>query len=476
MKKIILLLILATISGDAFAAISANAVWDVQQAGSNNNGCFFVTGASGTDGSKSTTPLATITTLSLVNATTTILNVSLTDYTVAATDVGNGFHNTGGTANVDWFEIVSVDTGTNSWTVDKSLGTVGETATGILGGTCGSLATIINTARANNKIYVKCDATYSVTTGYNGNAYQDAVLIQGYQTTQGDQACHPTLQIPAATSGVSILTFANSGSNAIVLDGFILDCNNQATSVGIAVGAGTGTKIYRDITVTDCDHTTVAAVALSNAIAVNLHITGKVGAGPGIASTASTCQDCAVYDPSSTTGHGWSGYGTCIRCVIEGHASATTSDLFNITGQTHIDGATAWNAGRDSFRLACTANCDPVVITNSVAYTSVGVCFNVSGGAGQQYILADYNGVGDCGAGYTNLTAGANNVTLTATPFTSSGTNDFSLNNTAGGGAALKNAGYPGVTSAIGTGYQSIGALQPAQAAGGGQRVYGGIQ
>ena len=63
---------------------------------------------------------------------------------------------------------------------------------------------------------------------------------------------------------------------------------------------------------------------------------------------------------------------------------------------------------------------------------------------------------------------------LTASPYVSVGTN-FALNSTAGGGAALYSAGFPGVMPG-GTGYAAVGALQPAASSGGGQHGYPIVQ
>jgi hypothetical protein len=57
----------------------------------------------------------------------------------------------------------------------------------------------------------------------------------------------------------------------------------------------------------------------------------------------------------------------------------------------------------------------------------------------------------------------AHDVSLSVSPFVSS--SNFALNSTGGGGAALKAAGFPGVSPA-GTGYLDIGALQSQAAAG----------
>ena len=68
-------------------------------------------------------------------------------------------------------------------------------------------------------------------------------------------------------------------------------------------------------------------------------------------------------------------------------------------------------------------------------------------------------------ANYVNFVAALNgaDVALSASPYTSPGTGNFALNGTAGGGAALKATGFPGIAP-FGTGYGSIGALQPSQA------------
>jgi len=62
-----------------------------------------------------------------------------------------------------------------------------------------------------------------------------------------------------------------------------------------------------------------------------------------------------------------------------------------------------------------------------------------------------------------NFSAGTNDVALSANPFTNSGSGDYSLNSTAGGGAALKGAGFPGVfPGGTTTSNLAIGAVQPA--------------
>lgn len=77
--------------------------------------------------------------------------------------------------------------------------------------------------------------------------------------------------------------------------------------------------------------------------------------------------------------------------------------------------------------------------------------------------------VGNCG---TNIHGSftpqqlVNITTLTGIPFTNAGAGDLSLNNTAGAGAACRDAGIPGVFPGLATttGYRALGAIQPSAA------------
>lgn len=59
-------------------------------------------------------------------------------------------------------------------------------------------------------------------------------------------------------------------------------------------------------------------------------------------------------------------------------------------------------------------------------------------------------------------------IDLTADPYTNAASNDFTLNNNAGGGALLRSAGFPGAMQSGNTGYLDIGAFQVASSGSGG--------
>src|ERR1700694_1935279 len=66
-----------------------------------------------------------------------------------------------------------------------------------------------------------------------------------------------------------------------------------------------------------------------------------------------------------------------------------------------------------------------------------------------------------------SVTSSRTQITLTADPFTNASSGDFTLNSTAGGGAALKNVAWD-LTPPAGNTYEDVGALRHQDPAGGG--------
>jgi hypothetical protein len=193
-------------------AIGATCVWEVQTGGNDANGGGFTSG--GTDRSQSTSPHVTIdgaTITAVVHTTTTQL--TLTGFTVSSADVGNVVNVNGGTATAGRYEIMSVDTGNNRWTLDKSAGTAAQTATGRMGGclaTPGQLGVIFSTSgqgASGQCAWVK-SGTYTLSTASlaSGGPFKNTsvmVKVEGYQTTRGDRAARAVLH-SGAISGVTL--------------------------------------------------------------------------------------------------------------------------------------------------------------------------------------------------------------------------------------------------------------------------------
>lgn len=453
------------------AALAENTTFEVRQAGAAANGGCFVEGASGTDFSQQAAAQYGASDLVLVTTTTMSSATHLFD----ASDIGNCIHITAGTGfTVGYYQILSQAAGVA--TVDRAAGTMGSTGgTYAVGGALALMSNITNTV-SGNRVWVRADATYTVAASQTV-ALSTQIVIEGYGTTRGDGGS-PTFQATASS-----VTVVNGLSGAgMIFANFILDCNNQAASAGL--NSASDQKQFVNIVVTNCGATGIFINGPSTCI--HCRVSGQFGGSPFFFGSqfGNTCVDCsAIYTGSSNaTGiFNFNSGGFCIRCVGVGNAMTTTTDvfLFGANGG-HVESGVCYNAGRDCYRMTASgASSLNVSIRNSIAYTAGGWCFNAPGGAAtrndfQAYFL-DYNAVSaTCALGeYNVIPAGPNDVTLTADPFTNAGANDFSLNNTSGGGAALKGSGFPGV-SGVGTGFMDIGALQ-AQAASGGTPVNSGV-
>jgi len=161
------------------------------------------------------------------------------------------------------------------------------------------------------------------------------------------------------------------------------------------------------------------------------------------------------------------------RCIFYANTGKGAYNVGN--GGTHADldqntivrhCAFVSNTG-DGLQINVTGNNGLVDVTieSSIFYGNGGYGANVVVLYG--FLLGGNNAYGaNTTAAYGGaLTAQPGDVTLTGDPFNGRTTNDFSLNNTAGAGAACRNAGFPGTMQAGGTGYCSIGPFEP-QAAG----------
>src|SRR5690242_11230658 len=120
-------------------AVNATAIWRVRPSGNNANGGGFDPGISspGTDYSQQNGPHVTFDGAT-IRATTsgTSATITVVGYTVAATDVANALNITGGTNfTTGWYFIQSVNTGANTWTLDRNVSSgAGSGMTGRMGG------------------------------------------------------------------------------------------------------------------------------------------------------------------------------------------------------------------------------------------------------------------------------------------------------------------------------------------------------
>ncbi len=475
-RRVSIAILALALASNSFGAISAAMVWELRTTGNAANGCGFKTGATGMDYTLQDAAQYSLTGVTTAGAGATALTAS-----AAADMVGNIGNVTAGTNfTTGRREIISVVVGV-SITFDANIATgVGAAGTIEIGGACTLHTQIAASVVAGNTVWFKAGTFTQTTTGtYTPGATGPQVLFSGYTATRGDNG---VATVTTATNSIKLFTLnaaagyrwqnlilsnsAGTRDNCLHVNGVTIDAmvtqnvvfsgcanaiNCDAASCGVTV------ELFQ----TEIKNTSADAMHFSRAVAL-------------------TMESCYVHD--------------------------ITGDGLNISGnflhRMNINNSVFADASGDGIELASTSNTFVGSITNSVFYsnggrgvnqssnvraslyvlnsvfygnTSEGIAWNAT--TAPETLLSYNNAFGANSSPHSaNWPTGVSEVTLTADPFTSAGAgNDYSLNNTAGGGAALRGTGFPGVYT-FGTGFLDIGALQVAAAAAATQRIYGGTQ
>lgn len=472
------ILLALLLSLPAFASLPNTLQWDVRTTGADTNGGAFdpSVASPGTDYSQQNSAQIAYTDL-VIGATTTQYTSVL--HAVTSAVVGNTIQIISGAGcTTGFFNIRSETASTpNFATVDRSMGTAASVCVANLGGSLLTLAAAAasGAAQSFNVINVKA-GTYTITTAITISNPQNQTWT-GYNATHGDGGTKPL--VTTATTAINMFQNVNgygtrfvnmsfsvtvSGSSAFYLTGdgeifvrclfnfvsgsgaidvpgvnYLVLYNNEFAGAGTALrfnfGSGTFGQLF--------------------AIGNYFHTTGL-----------------CIWDVNSSNTPGlWyinnNIFSGCSYGVYK--QSNATNYILYLTSNTFYNST---NDGAQ-INIAGGAGISPPIIGNNICYGNGGYCINFPGGALPFNVPVTLpNGLGSNTLGNYNNWPGVGDVTLTANPFTNAGGGIFTLNATAGGGAALKAAAFPGVTAA-GTGYLDIGALQSMGAsAGGGNHAY----
>jgi hypothetical protein len=342
--------------------------------------------------------------------------------------------------------------------MDRAVGTLGSTGgSGKLGGALANSDTIAGSVLANqNTVWIKT-GTYNITTSFHiSNTYQ----IIGYGSSHGDNGTAPTLNMTASstqivngwsngqhvlhnlnlTTSAATKTSAIGGSASVIV---ISRCT--ITGFTSAMGGGGGTLVVRDSLILN---STSVGLTATNFLISNSVISGSGGAQLQTSGGQSLIVRSLIVDGAA---EGFKATG--VGCVI-----------------TLIQSTIANNAG-SAVRLQ-SATSVSVFLESNIIFGNGG--YGVENDSTQPLGLIAYanygNALGSNTSGsYLRVPAGSADVALTANPFTNSGSGDYSLNNTAGGGAACKGVGYPGAfPNGTTTGTLDMGAVQTGSCGGGG--------
>lgn len=226
-------------------ALSSLIEFDVQTGGHIDNGGGFKAGASGTDRSQSTSPHVTFdgSTIAASNGGTSA-TITLAGYTVINGDVGNVVKITGGTNfTTGYYEIVSVNTGANTWTLDRNCTSgAGSGMTGRMGGCSDHPNTIESILVDGNVMWIKSGTyqkvganTYVFRMTQDG-ATASPVRIMGYTSTHGD-TCDGTDRplIDGNSSATNCLTNNSVNSYGTIFHNLRFA---NATGVGVIINYG----------------------------------------------------------------------------------------------------------------------------------------------------------------------------------------------------------------------------------------------
>lgn len=472
--------------------LSASTVWEVRTAGSDSSGGGFVAGASGTDRSQSDTAFASGTNLTVDNATNT--DVTPDGYSPVAADVGNIIQitTTGGGAafTTGFYQIASIQSG--KWRLDRSpAATSSSGASWAMGGALATFSKLASAMVASNKAFVKAGSGYTstatttfATTGVNVASTAPPNRLIGYTTTRGDGG-QATLTLSTNT-GLTGLSFSNNGW---YVENIAVNCASLGTSIGITFN-GNGNWIY------NCKVSNATSRGIFPNQANNLiqfcEVTGCTAAAEAAlrfgGNGPNTVTDCNIHD-NACPGMLIQSGTVIMFCKITNNTGASSDGIQNGGQQSTIRNNTIYGNGRHGINHSnstnfyfCTFVRDNLLVSN--------------GGYGQKGPGSGGSPAGPWwdGNAYYNNTSGTRNqlddtttnpingaspytntldVILTASPFTDAAGGDFSLNNTAGGGAAVRGTATPGAMPGVSqVGYMDFGALQAqASAAGGGGKI-----
>jgi hypothetical protein len=439
-------------------ALPAGTTWEVRPSvGADTSGGGFVAGASGTDFSQQDAAQYNATDLA-VDATTNT-KVTSASHNFVAADVGNLINVSAGTGwTVGFYQIVSV--AANAATLDRS-----PAATSTTGGTYavgGALATVskaLANATASNQLWLKATADYSVTAVQKFNFVNNAgpMKLEGYTTTRGDNG---KFTWKTATNSINLIESDTGTPGNYVFKNIIFKSTAGTPGDGFHAKGST----WNDVAIKNCvlqgfQHGVNGNFSVDWNI-INLLIESseiKSCTGDGIRNSSNTRIIASFL-------HDNGGYGAqiisnqppctlvAIRSVFKSNTLSGLGMLANTTGvqscDVFLDACAFIGNTVDGLHVLnnFAANQGPILVWNSVFESNGGWGINLTGG-GLSWSWDSFrnnafrsNTSGDMTGGPVRDAA---DVTLTAEPFTSISTGDFTLNATAGGGAACKAAGYP---------------------------------
>lgn len=470
-------------------AASAAVIYYVLTGGNDLNGGGFDSSVTspGTDYSQNTTPQVTFngTTVTAANAGAGA-TITLTGYTVATTDNGNSVNIASGTLfTAGVYTIISVNVGSNTWTLDRNCTTgIGAAMVGRMGGGWATpkgfgfvsatnwlvpgCTIMLQGAGTNNP-----SAVDYVTTGFvappSGNNSAGRISLTGYNGRphiSTDGLLYNTASLWQVTNiKISMTGTSNNANNGVmgvggnfIFDNVLFDQKNLDTK--LAVGSN-GTQFHNVIA--------YSSTAISGGAGTQsaFDLTGNYGC---------VAQGCVAYGCKGI-GIKMDAGGTIEDCIVASCAStgvqsvSTRTDMAIKIMNCTIDANLGHGIEMTTDNAVALTLIKNNIVSNHVQASKFGIYANNSRTAAVNdkiKTVINYNDLfnnNGTSGGYQNLTASANDLNLDP-QYTNAAGGDFSI------GTNLKAMGFPGVFQNIGgittTGYLDLGAAQRQETGGGG--------
>lgn len=465
------------------AALTDQVVGEVRPgSGNDNNGGFFLPGASGTDYSQQNSPQYALTGVTSSGAGNTVLFAS------AASDmVGNGARVVSGTNfNTGTFLVTSVSVGVSITFGTNGAGqsiSSGVGASGVIniGGATATLQVLLDalTNSTSAHIWIKNTGTLTITSSNTPASPSPGHLISGYGTTRGDG-----VRSSITTSTNSVHGFVSNGQ-VFGLENIDLSSTAGTPGDGVRATAANSTLVLlRNVKVSGfnvcANGNNAGSIFIFNTIAlIDSEVTGC---------TSHAIQTQGYTFVYGSYLHGNSGDGInlvtgALNVVVQNSILASSvNGIAYVSGgmgsgsQVFVSNSAFYNLSGNGITgpggsSASLINGNALNVVNTIFSTITGTALN-AGPALLQMVSGSNNKFYNNGTNFGNAYTSSVGGTLTADPFTNAAGGNFALNNTAGGGAACRATGFPGVLAAGGTGFIDIGPLQHQDAGGGGQVGY----
>lgn len=370
-------------------------------------------------------------------------------------------------------------------TFDKSLGTLGSTGGSMKVGGAFALPGIAGSVMvASNWLFVKYNATAYTTTssGINvsggsmtlpdGASYALPSRAIGFDVVPGDQTGNrPTIKYGVASGNELFVTGHYDEVSNFILNGNTTGLGSNGTGVycnGLLV-------ICRRIKFTDFGSSGANMAGFTGGCYefIDCEFTscsGSAAARPGGNALTMKFHSCVFHDNTTDAYKSTAGSGAAefVNCIFDTNKSGAAKHGIWTTGSAAavtVINCAFYNQGLDGIR---TDSACPLTVINCIFESNGGYGINPTA----SWLIVTLN------CAYYNNSSGkypasrissrniSGEVIPTATVFTNAASHDFSLNNTAAGGALLRAAGFPATfPSGLTASYLAIGAAQPANTA-----------